>query len=75
MTAKHFRIIADGIRKAVELNTSAADHEDVDVNVNIANGISLTVRMIANKCIENNANFKPDKFYKACGLNSEGMPK
>ena len=69
MTRKDYQLIADTIRRSVqEVRDIYGESEIKDIESHMAVAISITIRNLQQGLKQDNPNFKPDTFYKACGL-------
>jgi len=65
MTRKNYRSVAEGIKHVL----------DSDENPIFKRAVAATTRSLAEEFKRDNSNFRYDKFYEACGLDSFGEVK
>jgi hypothetical protein len=69
MTRKDYQLIADCIRQSVEEMKYLYGESDIkDIETHMAVAVSMTIRHLQQGLKQDNPNFKPDTFYKACAI-------
>jgi hypothetical protein len=69
MTRKDYQLIAECVRQSIqELKDTYGESDIKDIESHMAVAISVTIRHLQNGLKQDNPNFKPDTFYKACAI-------
>jgi hypothetical protein len=69
MTRKDYQLIAECVRRSVqELKDTYGESDIKDIESHMAVAISVTIRHLQRGLQQDNPNFKPDTFYKACAI-------
>ena len=69
MTRKDYQLIAECIRRSVQEVKDIYGESDIeDIEAHMAGAIAITIRHLQRGLQQDNPNFKPDTFYRACAI-------
>ena len=69
MTRKDYQLIAECIRRSVqEIKDTYGNSNIEDIESHMAVAISVTIGHLQRGLQQDNPNFKPDTFYRACAI-------